>query len=837
QASSRLPFEKTLPSIEMSRHHSRFERDYRAGWDRRDWSSNGNHVSSTNCSSAASTNSNNRPGLLPLPIVPSRLPTPATAACTTVNSDVITSLVANSSPASTTKTPCISKTENQPQGLATSVRWGQTPINQSTPWDTDEPPSKQMRENENPGAAPWVTTVAAGSQPALITHSYGMTQPPTFSPAANVQAPVIGVTPSLPPHVTPQLPLMPAHYQLQPQPSQPLSNMVVNLQSQPLYTNSQPLSMSSMSGVGPVAHPGPGAVGNGHLACPMLPGRAGRRRGRGGRRIPPPPGASPAALFVPAGPAAASRLRAFPRRVAFVSGWRQKKQGVRKREDEPWVEMLKELNQQRRAKEFTDLKIIVEGKEFEVHQNVLASCSLYFKDLIKRSPRDSSRSGEKLELAMSNLTADVLELLLEFVYTGSLIIDSANAKTLLEAASKFQFHTFCKVCVSFLEKQLTASNCLGILAMAEAMQCTELYNMAKAYALQIFPEVANQEEILNISKDDFISYMSNDSLNTKAEELVYETVIKWIKKDAAIRAQYAAELLAVVRLPFIHPSYLLNVVDNEELIKSSEACRDLVNEAKRYHMLPHARQEMQTPRTRPRLSAGVAEVIVLVGGRQMIGMNQRALTAVTCLNPQNNKWYPLASLPFYDREFFSVVSAGDNIYLSGGMESGVTLADVWCYMSLLDNWNLVSRMTVPRCRHNSLVYDGKIYTIGGVGVAGNVDHVERYDTITNQWETIAPLPKAVHSAAATVCGGKIYVFGGVNEAGRAAGVLQSYIPQTNSWSFIESPMIDNKYAPAVTLNGFIFILGGAYARATTIYDPEKGNIKAGPNMNHSRQFC
>ncbi|KAF3826394.1 hypothetical protein GH733_008919 [Mirounga leonina] len=554
------------------------------------------------------------------------------------------------------------------------------------------------------------------------------------------------------------------------------------------------------------------------------------------------------------------------------------------------LKMLKELNQQRRAKAFTDLKIVVEGREFEVHQNVLASCSLYFKDLIQRSVQDGSQCGrEKLELVLSNLQADVLELLLEFVYTGSLVIDSANAKTLLEAASKFQFHTFCKVCVSFLEKQLTASNCLGVLAMAEAMQCSELYHMAKAFALQIFPEVAAQEEILSISKDDFIAYISNDSLNTKAEELVYETVIRWIKKDPVARAQYAAELLAVVRLPFIHPSYLLNVVDNEELIKSSEACRDLVNEAKRYHMLPHARQEMQTPRTRPRLSAGiegqapsspnagavgsarlwavptpllhrrrrvqrptvlgcvqrrgvcvpagVAEVIVLVGGRQMVGMTQRSLVAVTCWNPQNNKWYPLASLPFYDREFFSVVSAGDNIYLSGGMESGVTLADVWCYMSLLDNWNLVSRMTVPRCRHNSLVYDGKIYTLGGLGVAGNVDHVERYDTITNQWEAVAPLPKAVHSAAATVCGGKIYVFGGVNEAGRAAGVLQSYVPQTNTWSFIESPMIDNKYAPAVTLNGFVFILGGAYARATTIYDPEKGNIKAGPNMNHSRQFC
>lgn len=55
---------------------------------------------------------------------------------------------------------------------------------------------------------------------------------------------------------------------------------------------------------------------------------------------------------------------------------------------------------------------------------------------------------------MSNISADVLELLLEFVYTGSLVIDSANAKTLLEAANKFQFNTFCKVCVSFLGKKL-----------------------------------------------------------------------------------------------------------------------------------------------------------------------------------------------------------------------------------------------------------------------------------------------------------------------------------------------------------------------------------------------
>lgn len=64
------------------------------------------------------------------------------------------------------------------------------------------------------------------------------------------------------------------------------------------------------------------------------------------------------------------------------------------------------------------------------------------------------KSGEALQLNMSNIGADVLEQLLEFVYTGSLVIDSANAKTLLEAANKFQFNTFCKVCVSFLGRKL-----------------------------------------------------------------------------------------------------------------------------------------------------------------------------------------------------------------------------------------------------------------------------------------------------------------------------------------------------------------------------------------------
>uniref|UniRef100_A0A3B5LR32 Kelch-like family member 29 n=1 Tax=Xiphophorus couchianus TaxID=32473 RepID=A0A3B5LR32_9TELE len=760
----------------MSRHHHRFERDYRGPWDRRDIRPSGLHNGGANHSCASAVvNGNNRPGLLPLPVIPSLLPTPVTVAVTTSSCDLVVKRGITAA-GSVAPVSGLSPGDNQTPGLllAPGVRWGQTPINQLTPWDTDEPPAKQHRDGEPTGPA-WAAPVAAVSQQSLLPHSYGLPQPPSFSHSVTAQSPIIGVTPSIQTQVAPQHPLMTTHFQLTPQSTQQGPSLVLSMPSQPPYPAAQPtVTPTALTAqANPVVHPNPHSLmGNGHLTS------------HSSLLQPPPLPLTNGQAAVHAQPTPADNQDA-PNGLQML-----RTVGSGKYEfSDPGhpKEMLKELNQQRRTKEFTDLKIIVEGKEFEVHQNVLASCSLYFKDLVKRSSGET-KSGETLELTMSNIGADVLELLLEFVYTGSLVIDSANAKTLLEAANKFQFNTFCKVCVSFLEKQLTAANCLGVLAMAEAMSCTELHNMAKAFALQNFPEVAGQEEILSVSKEDLVTYLSNDSLNTKAEELVYETVIKWIKQDPSSRVQSLLIRSLPGLLPFTHPPACCLQTHSLFLSGRSACSLEPAGAANREDLRTH-------------VAACVAEVIVLLGGRQAIGMNQRSLTAVTCFNPQNSKWYPLASLPFYDREFFSVISAGDNIYLSGGTESGVMVADVWCYMSLLDNWNLVSRMTVARCRHNSLVYDGKLYTIGGLGVSGNLDHVERYDTITNTWETVSPLPKPVHSAAATVCGGKIYVFGGVNEAGRSAGVLQSYIPQTNAWSFIESPMIGKKSLSS--LIGFI----------------------------------
>lgn len=89
----------------MSRHNQRFERDFRGAWERRERcaslvgsaaavssSSNNNNGLANGCAGGGvpvPSGGNNRPGLLPLPVIPSLLPTPVTVATTTSSSEMV----------------------------------------------------------------------------------------------------------------------------------------------------------------------------------------------------------------------------------------------------------------------------------------------------------------------------------------------------------------------------------------------------------------------------------------------------------------------------------------------------------------------------------------------------------------------------------------------------------------------------------------------------------------------------------------------------------------------------------------------------------------------------
>ena len=72
---------------------------------------------------------------------------------------------------------------------------------------------------------------------------------------------------------------------------------------------------------------------------------------------------------------------------------------------------------------------------------------------------------------------------------------------------------------------------------------------------------------------------------------------------------FTFEVLQHVRLPLMSPKFLVGTVGSDLLIKSDETCRDLVDEAKNYLLLPQERPLMQGPRTRPRKPIRCGEVL------------------------------------------------------------------------------------------------------------------------------------------------------------------------------------------------------------------------------------
>ena len=75
-------------------------------------------------------------------------------------------------------------------------------------------------------------------------------------------------------------------------------------------------------------------------------------------------------------------------------------------------------------------------------------------------------------------------------------------------------------------------------------------------------------------------------------------------------------------------------------------------------------------------------------------------------------------------------------------DGSLSLASVERYDPALDAWEAVAPMGTARSRHAVAVLDGKLYAVGGRGLAGRLSSVERYDPAAGAWEAVASMAAA-----------------------------------------------------------------------------------------------
>lgn len=121
-------------------------------------------------------------------------------------------------------------------------------------------------------------------------------------------------------------------------------------------------------------------------------------------------------------------------------------------------------------------------------------------------------------------------------------------------------------CCEFLCRELDFSNALGILRFAEAHHCEKLSESATGFINSHFPQIATEDEILEVPQATLSGVLKSESLRVDSESQVFNAALRWILHDVVQRRRYVFEILSNVRLALV-PIHLIDSAIKE--------CRDV----------------------------------------------------------------------------------------------------------------------------------------------------------------------------------------------------------------------------------------------------------------------
>ena len=244
--------------------------------------------------------------------------------------------------------------------------------------------------------------------------------------------------------------------------------------------------------------------------------------------------------------------------------------------------ILNNLSKLRQEKTFCNVILQVEDKLFPAHKNVLSAASEYFLKMFTTNMRE--KRDEKVTL--QDISPIAMQVAIDFIYTGDVIITEENISSILNAASLMQITDLLKIVVKYLCQFLNLNNCLRFRKLGVLHVLDKLVDEANQYILKHFEKISKQEEFYDLNVDEIEFILRSDNLAVDEEKQVYEVVVNWVNKDLQNRKQHFPKLFKYVRLQFIPVKFVAGTIRKDKLVREFLDCRDLVEDAFFFHISP-----------------------------------------------------------------------------------------------------------------------------------------------------------------------------------------------------------------------------------------------------------
>ncbi|XP_004697558.1 zinc finger and BTB domain-containing protein 10 isoform X2 [Echinops telfairi] len=118
-------------------------------------------------------------------------------------------------------------------------------------------------------------------------------------------------------------------------------------------------------------------------------------------------------------------------------------------------QLLQQLNEQRKKGILCDVSIVVSGKIFKAHKNILVAGSRFFKTLYCFSNKESPNQNNTTHLDIAAVQG--FSAILDFLYSGNLVLSSQTAIEVMTVASYLQMSEVVQTCRNFIKDALNIS--------------------------------------------------------------------------------------------------------------------------------------------------------------------------------------------------------------------------------------------------------------------------------------------------------------------------------------------------------------------------------------------
>uniref|UniRef100_A0A8C9VCR1 Zinc finger and BTB domain containing 5 n=1 Tax=Scleropages formosus TaxID=113540 RepID=A0A8C9VCR1_SCLFO len=130
--------------------------------------------------------------------------------------------------------------------------------------------------------------------------------------------------------------------------------------------------------------------------------------------------------------------------------------------------VFQQLNYQRLRGQLCDCVIVVGNRHFKAHRAVLAACSTHFRALF--SVAESNGGMNVIQLDSEVVTAEALSVLVDMMYTSTLMLEESNVMDVLLAASHLHLNSVVKACKHYMSTRTLHLSLPGKRYMQEAEQ-------------------------------------------------------------------------------------------------------------------------------------------------------------------------------------------------------------------------------------------------------------------------------------------------------------------------------------------------------------------------------